>query len=473
MIKEIAKREFTELTRDGRFHLTSLTVFALLVISFFVGWNYYESGNRERTAMQDSSYEQWLNQGKRNAHSATHYGIYVFKPLLPLAFIDKGIDGYIGTSIFLESHKRNESKLRPAKDIAGISRFGELTAAIVLQLFVPLLIVFLAFSSISKERETGTLRQVLSLGVPRLSLGIGKVLGISRALLIFFVPVILIGMVFLFASETRNDVDSLQRGALFVLFYSMYFAAWLFYAIAISARFSSRVSLVLLLGFWVFSALVIPRGLADASKRLYPTPSIIDFSREIEREILVGENERHEKLKKQVLEQYGAASVEDLPFNFAGLDLQDSEDKGNEIIDRHYRELNDILARQTRFQKTFAALSPTQAIRFISMGLAGTDAAQNADFAGAAEDYRRAMVREMNEAVKNNVGEIDADYRGTQSLSRQTGRETWEKIPRFQYRVPDASWVLRNHILSIGILFGWVIAAFAFSVWSIGRMRVH
>ena len=473
MIKEIAKREFTDLARDGRFRLTSFIVFALLIVSFLVGWNNYESAARERTVMQESSYEQWLNQGKRNAHSATHYGIYVFKPLLPLAFIDKGIDGYTGTSIFLESHRQNESKLRPAKDIVSISRFGELSAAIVLQLFVPLLIVFLTFPTISKERETGTLRQILSLGVSRLSLGIGKVLGISKALFVLFVPAILIGTVFFLASEARNNFDYLQRGALLVFFYFVYFAAWLFSATAISARFSSRVSLVLLLGFWVFSALVVPRGLADASKRLYPTPSIVDLSREIEREVLISENERNEKLKKQVLEQYGVARVEDLPFNFAGLDLQDSEDKGNEIIDRHYRGLNDILARQNRFQETFAVLSPTQAIRFVSMGLAGTDMAQNADFAGVAEEYRRTMVRKMNEALKDNVGEIDADYRGTPSLSRQTGRETWEKVPQFEYKVPDVSWVLRNHILSIGVLFGWAIAAFVVSIWSIGRTKAY
>ncbi len=37
MIGEIAKKEFIELTRDGRFRLTSLIVFSLLVISFLVG----------------------------------------------------------------------------------------------------------------------------------------------------------------------------------------------------------------------------------------------------------------------------------------------------------------------------------------------------------------------------------------------------------------------------------------------------
>ena len=422
--------------------------------------------------MQESSYEQWLNQGRRNAHSATHYGIYVFKPLLPLALIDKGTDGYTGTSIFLESHKQNESKLRPAKDIAGVSRFGELTAATVLQMFVPLLIVFVAFSAISKEREEGTLRQTLSLGVSRLAVGIGKFVGTGKVLLCIFLPMVAIGYAFLLTSETRAEFDYLSRGTLFVLSYLLYFMIWLLLAIASSAWFSSRVSLIFLLGFWVLSALFIPRGIADASKRLYPTPSVEEFSRAMEQEILVAENERNERLREQVLSQYGVSEVDELPFNFAGMDLQDSEEKGNEVIDRYYRGLNDTLKRQNRFHQFFSFLSPTQAIRFVSMGLAGTDTAQNKDFAAAAEAYRRTMVREMNSAVRDNVGEVDDQYRGTQSLSRQTGRETWAKVAEFHYSVPDAAWVLRNHLLSVTALLGWLILAVCFSMWSVSRMRV-
>jgi ABC-2 type transport system permease protein len=119
MIIKIAKKEFTALLRDGRFRLTGLVIFALLIVSFLVGWDYFQKTSSERAAVQETNYEQWLNQGKRNAHSATHYGLYAFKPLLPLAFADKGLDGYTGTAIFLESHKQNEAKLRPAKDAAA------------------------------------------------------------------------------------------------------------------------------------------------------------------------------------------------------------------------------------------------------------------------------------------------------------------------------------------------------------------
>jgi ABC-2 type transport system permease protein len=45
------------------------------------------------------------------------------------------------------------------------SGFGELTGATVLQLLVPLLIVMLSFDALAGERESGTLRQLMSLGV--------------------------------------------------------------------------------------------------------------------------------------------------------------------------------------------------------------------------------------------------------------------------------------------------------------------
>ncbi len=112
----------------------------------------------ERAAAQHTSYEQWLEQGERNAHSATHYGIYVFKPLSTLALVDPGLDRVTGTATFLESHKRNLLALRPARDSADVWRFADLSAAAILQLLVPLWILLLVFVNVAADRESGTLR---------------------------------------------------------------------------------------------------------------------------------------------------------------------------------------------------------------------------------------------------------------------------------------------------------------------------
>jgi len=64
-------------------------------------------------------------QGTRNAHSETHYGIYAFTPASPLALVDPGVDRFTGTMVFLESHKRNEFLVPPARDWADVARFGD------------------------------------------------------------------------------------------------------------------------------------------------------------------------------------------------------------------------------------------------------------------------------------------------------------------------------------------------------------
>jgi ABC-2 type transport system permease protein len=475
MILRIARKEFVEMTRDGRFRWSAAIVLCLLIASLAIGWKHYRETKADRDAAQSQAYEQWLNQGRRNPHSAAHYGMYAFKPMLPLALVDRGVEAFTGAAVFLEAHKQNEFRLRPAKDSASVARFGELTAALLLQLIAPLLIILLTFGSFAGEREAGTLRQLLSLGVSRRALGAGKALGVAGALGLLIVPAVVIGAAALALSTTdRTLLSVFSRAALLALVYLLYFAVVLLASLAVSARVrSSRVALLALLAFWIASGLVAPRAASDLAKRLRPTPSTISFSREMEKEILYSEQGRHEKLKQRVLAEHGVSRVEDLPFNFEGLDLQDSEEHGNAAIDRHYGALDRTFAAQTRLQELAALVSPFQAVRLLSMGLAGTDPAQQNDFARASEEYRRMMVKQMNDAVTRNEGEFDPNYFGTQALSRKTGRELWQTIPPFTYDMPGAAWVLKNHRWSALLLVAWVVVA-ALAAWrAVTRARVE
>jgi ABC-2 type transport system permease protein len=475
MILRIAHKEFIEMARDGRFRAVAGVVLALLIVSLAVGWKHYREVKADREAAQAQAYEQWLNQGQRNPHSAAHYGMYAFKPMLPLALLDRGVEAYTGSAVFLEAHKQNEFRLRPAKDTAGVARFSELTAAMLLQLIAPLVIILLAFGAFAGEREAGTLRQLLSLGISRRALGAGKALGVAGVLALLMVPAAVIGVAALaFSTADRTLFHGFNRAALLALAYLLYFAVTLLVSIAVSARLrSSRLALLALLAFWIGAGLIAPRTAADLAKWFYPTPSTISFSREMEKEILQSEQGRHEKLKQRVLAEHGVSRVEDLPFNFEGLDLQDSEEYGNAVIDRHYGAIESAFAAQTRAQALAALISPFQAVRLLSMGLAGTDPAQQRDFARACEEYRRMMVKKMNEAVMHNEGEMDPNYFGTQALSRKTGREMWQTIPPFTYDAPGALWVLRNHRCSALLLVAWLVVA-ALAAWrAVTRLSVE
>ena len=131
-----------------------------------------------------------------------------------------------------------------------------------------------------------------------------------------------------------------------------------------------------------------------------------------------------------MLTQYGVGRVEDLPVNFAGISLQEGEEYGNLVFDRHYTRLWDTFQRQDQFKQFAALAAPMLAIRSLSMGLAGTDFAQHRDFAEAAEHYRRALVKKMNDDMTLHAGKADYGY--------TAGPALWQEVPDFQYAAPSA-----------------------------------
>jgi ABC-2 type transport system permease protein len=194
MITTIAHKEMLEMVRDGRFRWSAAMTAALLLGAIALGWQHYREVAAQHEAARRGTRQQWLNQGEKNPHSAAHYGVYAFKPKMPLSLVDQGIDPYVGVASWLEAHKQNEFKFKPAQDATALQRLGELTGATVLQLILPLMIILLTFSAFAGERESGTLRQLLSLGLKRSHLAWGKALGISAALAMLLIPAAVIGV---------------------------------------------------------------------------------------------------------------------------------------------------------------------------------------------------------------------------------------------------------------------------------------
>ncbi|MBM3787176.1 MAG: DUF3526 domain-containing protein, partial [Acidobacteria bacterium] len=352
MTLRIAKKEMTEMVRDGRFRAASAIVFTLLAGALLLGWQHFREVSAQHASAQRATREQWLGQGKKNPHSAAHYGVYAFKPKVPLTMLDRGTDPFTGVAVWLEAHKQNEFKYRPAQDATAVQRFGELTGATVLQLLVPLLIVLLSFTAFSGERELGTLRQLLSLGVRQLDLARGKALGVAVALGLLLVPAALIGVVAITAGSGQTDmVAAIPRMAWMTLGYLLYFGTFLGVSLAVSAwASSSRSALIILLGFWMFNALIAPRAASDIAKALRPAPSAFQFARGIEK-ALQGDghdsaSSRAKRLEQELMKKYNVDKVEALPINFTGARLQDGEDHGNEVFDQAYSRLWTVFDAQ-------------------------------------------------------------------------------------------------------------------------------
>ena len=246
------------------------------------------------------------------AHSAGHFGVYVFKPLPPLAVFDRGLEPFVGTTVFLEAHRQNQAAFLPAQDATAMRRFGELTAATGLQLLAPLLIVLLTFGALAGERERGTLRQVLSLGVRPRDLVLGKALGLGVALAVLLLPVAVFGAAALAKLPGDDAAGGWIRLAWLGGAYALYLAAILAVCLAVSAVASTaRVALATLLVCWAANAVLAPRLASDLAQGILPTPKLVEFETAMNKDVqegLDGHNPRNDRLQafaQETLKKHG------------------------------------------------------------------------------------------------------------------------------------------------------------------------
>ena len=459
MIPAIARKEFRDAWRDGRFRWAAAVLVALLGVALLLAWQQVRRAGADRAAAAALERDNWLNQGEKNSHSAGHYGVYVFKPLSPLAVFDRGLEPFVGTTVFLEAHRQNQAAFLPARDFTTMRRFGELTAATALQLLAPLLVVLLAFGALAGERERGTLRQVLSLGVRPRDLVLGKALGLGGALATLLVPVALLGAVVL-ANFPGVEAGGWLRLTWLGVAYALYLTAILAVCLAVSATApTARAALATLLVCWAINAVLAPRLGADLVQHLLPLPKLVEFETALQQAVqegLDGHNPRNERLQQFALEtlrKHGKTRLEELPFNFNGLVMLESERLAGEVFDHHFGRLWDRIERQDRLMTWTGVVAPLLGLRTASMALAGTDFTHHRHFAVAAEAHRRDYVRVLNEDLMHNSRPGDHDY--------VVGRALWEKLPPFQYEPPPPGHALRAAAPGLIVLLLWNVGAWA------------
>ncbi|MEM6792927.1 MAG: DUF3526 domain-containing protein [Acidobacteriota bacterium] len=471
-VLRIARKEFTESLRDGRFRALAFAVLMLLAASLAAGWIGAREARRHIAVAETLEEQAWLGQGPKNPHSAAHFGNFAFKPRPTLASLDPGVDAYLGTAVWLEAHRQGPFSLRPAEDATATQRFGDLTAALTLQVLAPLLAIILGFQTFAGERERGTLRLLASLGLEPRTLALGKALGLAAALFLALGPAVALGVTTAAMSGGSSGAGpSLVPGLLLAAVYLVYFATLLALVIAVSARAPSpRAALVTLLGLWMAATLIVPRLAADLAERLYPIPTSRAFFAAIDEDQANGvagmgsREERRARLEKETLERYGARTLEELPVDFGGLSLQASEEHANLVFDKHYAELWRLYERQERLHLWAALASPTLAVRSVSMALAGTDIERHRHFASAAEDHRRRLVKFLNDDLTYNSGEASFGYLADEAL--------WRSAPEFTYRAPALAATLRDQAPALVLLAAWLLAALLVAGRAVSRLKI-
>ncbi|MFO0960062.1 MAG: DUF3526 domain-containing protein [Isosphaeraceae bacterium] len=468
----VARKEWMELARDSRWRALAGATLLLMLASLALGLLRLHRLDRQHRAAAEGDRRVWTAQGAKNPHSAAHFGQYAFKPAGPLAVADPGIDEFAGNAIYLEAHRQNEAQFRSARDGTLAARMGRLTLAFVLQVILPLMAILLGFSAFTGERESGTLPQLLSLGVDPRDLLLGKGLAGGAVLLGLLTLAALglgLGLAVFGPSNPVGPGEGLRLAGMFAA-YALYLLGFLALSLAASARArSSRAALVGLLGFWLVNSFIAPRLATDLARRAEPLPTGQEFRAAIAeaKKAQFGHDESHPAFvafRQRVLEQYGVDRAEDLPVSFRGLSLREDDEAGYRIFDEHHGRLAERIGRQDRARAAAGFVFPLLALQPVSMAMAGTDNRHHDTFVRAAEGHRRRIQTAASQDLIDHARNGDLAYKAPADL--------WETIPPFRYERPDAEAAFAPQATHFGMLAFWSAGCALLAWLSASRFRL-
>lgn len=468
MTRLLLNHELKRLCRDRRLGLLVAIVSGLLFLTIWIGHETTQGQEKARRDAVEHNRAQWEEMGEMNPHSAAHFGSYAFKPIDGLAALDPGIDSFVGNVLRLEGHVQNEPGFSEASFSGSMVKFGRLQAAMVLQLLIPLLLLFGAYESVTGERESGRLRLLLVQGASPIRLLMAK------AFTWWLLSLVILFSVFALTVALSNEgVSSIKadRAALLAVVYAVWFAIVVLGATLVSgfAR-DGRGALVTLLLVWLVWSVILPRLTGELADRVHPLPTRATFETAKTEDRLKGLNghnpqdQRRRELEESTLTEYGVERLEDLPINFDGVLMQADEEYGNAVWDKHFGEVRDIFARQLDVVRAVSILNPYLALRELSASLAGTDLVHALAFQVQAEQYRRELVARLNHEHAYG-GSSYADWSWT------ADEDFYREIKDFRYKPLKLASVLMEGRSAAMVLLGWLLALLVLTVTLGRRLR--
>ncbi|MDZ3832810.1 MAG: DUF3526 domain-containing protein [Sphingopyxis sp.] len=460
----IARDELRLMLRNRVAVTAFLLLLLLTLVAVLTSWTHQRGIAELRARHQQVAEHAFDAQPDRHPHRVVHYGTFIYRPLGPLAAFDPGIDAFSGNSMFLEGHRQNSANFGDVRQSSQLIRFGQLTPAFVLQAVAPLLLVFLGYGAIARERERGTLRLLLLQGVSRGQMIAGKLAALGAVALCVGLPA-MVGFLLIAGQPGALALPM----AIVALGYAAYLALWVTVILLVSARVRrSRDALLALLAVWTVVVILLPRAAPEAASATVELRNRLQTEIAIARDLRkIGDSHNPDDphfaaFKQGLLDRYGVDRVEDLPINYKGALAIEGEKLTSALFDRYASESHAAQERQNDIVRMAGIVSPAIALRTLSMAASGTDFAGHRRFLEQAEAYRYALVQALNRLQADSVSYADDTARDPDADRRKRiAADNWEQMPDFSYRAPDGTALAAAALPGLLILLAWLALAAA------------
>ncbi|WP_332606141.1 ABC transporter permease [Acinetobacter sp. ESBL14] len=443
--------------RRNKVAIFAIVLLILLTLTAVIsGAEYQRVVNDERVQYQSLANHAFDAQPDRHPHRVAHFGHFLFRPLDPLAAFETGVDPYTGHTIFLEAHRQNSANFSDVRQSSLLVRFGQLTPAFILQILVPLLLIFVGHAIVSREKQSGTLRLLLSQGVRVRTFILGKFLALTGVALISFLPASM-ALVWIGWSQSL----SAPLIGMLALAYLIWLLIWVTVVmLASTLLLNGRDALLSLLTIWCVCVIIMPRIAPDIISKRIPLTSNIEINIAVERDFLqLGDSHNPDDpyfsdFKQKILDQYKVGRVEDLPVNFKGLLMAEGERLSSELFNRYLAQNIEKQQLQNHYLDQFSWASPILALRRLSMVATASDLRAFHHFLTQAEDYRYQLMQHLNELQTT---EINYQYDNDGS---RIDHQHWQQFKSFEYTPFNSSDRIHNMRTPFCVLSIWFLLLF-------------
>lgn len=449
MLFTFIKKEIIAHILTLRFSVTMVLFLMLIFASFYVTTNEFlrnvEQEGVTKQAYQDQLETAWDDpeEWRRRYWVFYNHGKPDAVPVPPLSVLAQGLlsawpIGVTTTTTETVLNERSEGR----NPLLGLVRTPDFVY--IVNVVLSLLAILFVFDAICGEKESGTLRLILSNSVPRYSVLLGKWIGGYVVLLIPFLIAALGGVGYAWAKGALQlDGENIQRIILLLtialLYISVFFSLGLFIS---TLTHRATTSLFICLFVWVGWILVIPNLSPVMAKIIYPTPSPQKISAEknaVETEI---------ELRKQRLDlvsgqlSYGSSAEKQKE------ELDQEKKERQARWDRFYRE---TASSQNKLAGTLARFSPSSCWVYSASALTQTGS-----------DAYEKLVR-SSERMREQMSDAEEVYQDRRKNARKAGGEfefELDEFPSLKVSFPDVSQAIESALNDILILTIWNVLFF-------------
>ncbi|SHG14609.1 DUF3526 domain-containing protein [Pedobacter caeni] len=452
-LRTLVWKEFRLAYRDRIMSTLAVIVYTLFAVSSLLTVFQYRQDQQSRERSNAKFRDQFKAQ-HTNPHDAAHFGTVLFKPLNLISAFDPGLNDYFGTTYRVEAHVQHEVDYSNAESNDALMRFGSFTIAMIMQLLIPLLLLFISSSSLTFEKESGTFKMLMAQGIKPVQLVWGKVFANYLFVILLVLPIFLVVLCCLFFAP--SGISLIGRFLFIIAGYVLFYLLLTLTGVLVSVLSKgSGTAIMIVLSLWLFSCVLLPKIATGLADKRYPLMSRAAFKDHIRAGFLKGINgdppyqERAGNYLNALLKKYKVAIASQLPVNADGLILQYNEDYQNKVFDHYYAELEDTFNQQQSFLNSAGLLNPFISLKRLSMAMSGTDFYHHQNFFMQAKKYRNGLIRELNLELANHPQKGQQAYIASPEFFRQ--------LKDFQYDFPSLSKVAAMQKTGIISICCWVL----------------